>query len=403
MLALLKTVLTVFVFLVQFSSGAVIKRNGSPPYYPWWPWHSWPPPAHHTYGVPTSTRASILSPLSTATRFSPFPTTTSSHDDDSFTSFFPVETEVASACPSSADGIAVTSSTAPTVTISPTRATSTKVPSTIQTTTVKPQSTQPTTLSPATTTSKAPSSSSASGDFWKPTAGVTWQIQIFGTVDTSIAADVYDVDLFDTPASTIATLHAAGRKVICYFSAGSYEDWRSDQSSFQASDKGSAMQGWQGEWWLNTNSANVRSIMAKRIEMAVSKGCDAVDPDNVDGYANANGIDIQEADAVDYLNFLASNAHSRGIAIGLKNAGGLINSVLPVMQFAVNEQCEQFNECSVSKPFIDAGKPVFHIEYPDGAPNISPEAKIASCSVPAASGFSTVLKTNDLSAWVDPC
>lgn len=352
MLSLLKTVLTIFVFLVQFSSGAVIKRNGWPPYYPWWPWHSWPPPAQHT---PTSTRVSISSFSSTATRFSPFPTTTSFDDDDSYTSFFPAETGTASPSPSS-DDVTVTSSTAPTVTIPPTRSTSTKVPSTVQTTTIKPQFTQSATLSP-TTTSKSPSSL-VSGDFWKPTAGVTWQIQISGTVDTSIAADVYDVDLFDTPASTITALHTAGRKVICYFSAGSYEDWRPDQSSFQASDKGSAMQGWQGEWWLNTNSANVRSIMTKRIEMAASKGCDGVDPDNVDGYANANGLGIQEADAVDYLNFLASNAHSSGMAIGLKNAGGLIKSVLPIMQFAVNEQCEQFNECDVSQPFIAAGKPV---------------------------------------------
>lgn len=143
--------------------------------------------------------------------------------------------------------------------------------------------------------------------------------------------------------------------------------------------------------------------MTKRIEMAASKGCDGVDPDNVDGYANANGIGLQEADAVDYLNFLASNAHSYGLAIGLKNAGGLIQSVLPILQFAVNEQCEEFNECDVSQPFIAAGKPVLHIEYPDGAPNISPETKKASCDVRAASGFSTVLKTTELGAWVDPC
>jgi len=91
------------------------------------------------------------------------------------------------------------------------------------------------------------------------------------------------------------------------------------------------------------------------------------------------------------------------MAIGLKNALGLVDAVLPVMQWAVNEQCEEYNECGLSKPFIDAGKPVLHIEYPDSAPNVSPEVKKASCDVSAASGFSTVLKTTDLSAWVDPC
>src|SRR4029079_13653563 len=66
------------------------------------------------------------------------------------------------------------------------------------------------------------------GTRWQPHPGTSWQIQLQGTLDTSVAASVYDIDLFDTSASTIAVLRAAGRRVICYFSAGSYEDWRPD-------------------------------------------------------------------------------------------------------------------------------------------------------------------------------
>ncbi|KAE8452415.1 hypothetical protein EG329_000317 [Mollisiaceae sp. DMI_Dod_QoI] len=402
------SLLTIFLFLVQLSTSAVIKRHHwPPPYSPWRPYY-WPS-LHHTQGVAISTVASTSFLASPTTRISACPASaTFEADSDTTTVDFPVETEAPSESDDPDDDDSpVTTSSIPSATASPTRFTSTQAPNTIQTApTIVPQlsKTSPsTTQSPTITASKAPPSSSSSGTYWKPAAGITWQIQISGTVDTSLAADVYDVDLFDTPASTISTLHSAGKKVICYFSAGSFEDWRPDQSSFQASDKGSAMQGWQGEWWLNTNSANVRSIMTTRIELAASKSCDGIDPDNVDGYANDNGAGIKEADAVNFLNFLADNAHSRGMAIGLKNAGDLVNSVLSIMQWAVNEQCQQFNECGLSKPFIDAGKPVFHIEYPDGAPNISPEVKKASCDVSASNGFSTVLKTNDLSAWVDPC
>jgi hypothetical protein len=42
--------------------------------------------------------------------------------------------------------------------------------------------------------------------------------------------------------------------------------------------------GWEKEKWLNLNSDNVRQIMAKRLELAAEKGCDAVDPDNMDAY-----------------------------------------------------------------------------------------------------------------------
>ena len=61
-------------------------------------------------------------------------------------------------------------------------------------------------------------------DRWQPTRGTTWQWQLDGKpIDTSVDAEVYDVDLFETPESTIQELHDQGRKVVCYFSAGSWE------------------------------------------------------------------------------------------------------------------------------------------------------------------------------------
>ena len=86
-------------------------------------------------------------------------------------------------------------------------------------------------------------------------------------------------------------------KALCYFSAGTYENWRPDASSFSSSDLGQGVDGWAGEWWLNTNSANVRKIMTARIELARSQGCDGVDPDNVDAYDNVNGLSLTQNDA----------------------------------------------------------------------------------------------------------
>lgn len=112
---------------------------------------------------------------------------------------------------------------------------------------------------------------------WQPKAGAKWQIQIYGAVtNLTIPADVYDIDLFDNDATSIAKLHAAGRKVICYFSAGSYEDFRPDADSFLSSDYGKELVGWPGEYWLNTSTINVRKIMVARLNLAVSKGCDGM-------------------------------------------------------------------------------------------------------------------------------
>ena len=79
------------------------------------------------------------------------------------------------------------------------------------------------------------------------------------------------------------------------------------------------LDGWEGEWWLDVRNSKVRQIMQKRLDLAVSKGCDAVDPDNVDGYTNESGFPLTASHQLSYDKFLASEAHKRGLAIGLKN------------------------------------------------------------------------------------
>jgi len=143
--------------------------------------------------------------------------------------------------------------------------------------------------------------------------------------------------------------------------------------------------------------------MTERLKLAASKGCDGVDPDNVDGYDNDTGLDLTTSDAIDYLTFLADIAHSLNMSIGLKNAAEIVNQTLGFLQWEVNEQCEQYQECDSFEPFIKAGKPVFHIEYPNSAPDVSASTKTTICDDPTAKGFSTVIKNMDLDNWLDAC
>lgn len=93
-------------------------------------------------------------------------------------------------------------------------------------------------------------------------------------------APVWDIDLFENEASIIAALKAQGKTVVCYFSAGTWEDWRDDAKDFPEGDKGKVLPEWPNEKWIRTSSTKVRDIMSKRIKIAADKGCDAVDPDN---------------------------------------------------------------------------------------------------------------------------
>lgn len=247
---------------------------------------------------------------------------------------------------------------------------------------------------------------------WQPAVGTKWQIILKADdgepVTTSVDAPIYDIDLFDNNKTVIAALQKKGRKVICYFSAGSYENWRPDASDFLASDKGKNLDGWPGEKWLNVSSPNVRKIMQARLDIAVTKGCDGVDPDNIDGYDNTNGLDLTEAQAIDYVNWLAAQSHKRGLSVGLKNGGGIIDSVIDNMQWCVNEQCAEYEECDTYAAFIEADKPVFHIEYPKGDStnnnkSVTTSQANAACDANSAGNFSTVIKNMDLDNWVEYC
>lgn len=238
---------------------------------------------------------------------------------------------------------------------------------------------------------------------WIPEQGVSWQWQLSGyPVDTGVDAAVYDVDLFEVSDTQLADLHAAGRKVICYFSAGSREDWRADAGDFDSADVGRQLDGWPGENWLDIRSLRVRAIMETRLDYAASRGCDAVEPDNVDAYANNSGFPLTEGDQLDYNRFLSSAAHARGLSVGLKNAVDLIDALQPDFDWALNEECVAYAECAAYAPFLAAGKAVFHVEYVNSAAE-GPGLQASVCADPSRQGFSTLIKTWDLDAWRLAC
>lgn len=263
---------------------------------------------------------------------------------------------------------------------------------------------------PSTPTSTPMSNGTISSSVWQPKAGTAWDIQLLAPLDPGNATNfaAWDIDLFDNSKETISTMQSRGSKIICYFSAGTKEDWRPDAGNFTKSDLGLPMGDWPGETWLNISSQNVRQIMLKRLDLAVQKGCDAVDPDNMDGYSNKNGANLTMQDTIDYVGFLANAAHQRNLAIGLKNAGEVVPSVVDIVQFSVNEQCAADGDCELFAPMIKAGKPVFNIEYPKGTQtnnnvNVSADFKKKVCHANSQDGFSTVIKNHNLDSWTQLC
>lgn len=243
--------------------------------------------------------------------------------------------------------------------------------------------------------SPMPPTSSSSLSPWTPAPGTPWQIQLSGTVNTSIDATMYDIDLFDTPQATIDALRAQGHIVICYFSAGTYENWRSDASRYPSSVLGRNLEEWPGERWVDIRSSAVRNILRARMDLAVQKRCTGVDPDNVDGYANRTGFPLGANDQLIFNQWLATEAHARGLAVGLKNDLAQVPQLVGSFDWVLDEECVEHLECDRLVPFIQAGKAVFHIEYTGTLSNI--------CRVTKLLGFSTLKKNYELSDLYQPC
>lgn len=243
---------------------------------------------------------------------------------------------------------------------------------------------------------------------WQPAPQTTWQISLSSIPDPFAPADtyaLYDFDLFNITSANVKTLHAQGQRVVCYFSAGTKESFRNDVDDIPRAAIGKELPDWPGEFWLNTTDPKVREVMEKRLEMARQKGCDAVDPDNVDGYDNDNGLELNRVDATAYVKWLARTAHAKNMAIGLKNAAGIARNVLQDVQFSVQEQCVETDECELYRPFANTGKAVLHIEYVDNwyAQDNDGLSIKDLCASQGESGFSTLVKLKQLDSFTRGC
>lgn len=248
------------------------------------------------------------------------------------------------------------------------------------------------------TSVQASSSATGAGGVWQPPPGTSWQWQLTGNLDTSIDVAMYDVDLYETSDADIATLKAAGRVVICYFSAGSWEPGRTDSDDFPPATLGDALDGWPDERWLDTRSSAVRDLMKARLDLAASRGCDGVEPDNVDGYQNDSGFDLDDATQLDFNRFIAAEAHARGLSVGLKNDIDQLGDLASDFDWALNEECYLYDECDAyASTFIAQGKAVFHAEYVDAG------ELDAVCAVTQPLQLSTLVKNLDLDAYRLAC
>lgn len=187
---------------------------------------------------------------------------------------------------------------------------------------------------------------------------------------------------------------------------GALEPYRPDASNFPRAILGNSVVGYPEERYLDLRKLDALGpLMKARLDQCKQKGFDGIEPDidasifdGVDS-SNPTGFPISYQNLLTYDRFIATEAHNRGLSIGLKNGitgdGRFVKDMLPYVDWTVNEECFANSECNILSEFIKAGKPVFQAEY-DLSPN-------DFCDQANALGFSSIKKNKSLDAYRLTC
>jgi hypothetical protein len=187
-----------------------------------------------------------------------------------------------------------------------------------------------------------------------------------------------DVDGFDITASKVAELKQKGIYTVCYLDVGSYEPNRPDSSQYPEYLKIQQDPNWPAEYFLDITdvfkpNSVLATILKNRFQMCKDKGFDAIEPDNLQNDENVKGGKITTQQQIDFNGWVADMAHQYGLAAFQKNGPDKIllkdrTGKMMVEKFdgILNEQCQEFSECSPLAEYPNRGKLALNVEYKSG-------------------------------------
>ncbi|MGK5532476.1 endo alpha-1,4 polygalactosaminidase [Streptomyces sp. URMC 129] len=150
--------------------------------------------------------------------------------------------------------------------------------------------------------------------------------------------------------------------------------------------------GWDGERWLDIREESrdaFAGLVWARLDLAARMGCDGVEADQNNPLGNDPGFPVTLDDQHSWYREVAAQAHARGLSVGMKNGHdqpGSAAVLADAFDWALPEECAQFDECAELRPFIDRGKAVFAVDY---AGSVDPAA---ACRAHRAEGLDGLIK-----------
>ncbi len=187
---------------------------------------------------------------------------------------------------------------------------------------------------------------------------------------------VFDIDGIIDPASTVAALHAAGKRVVCYVEVGAAGNYYSAAQEglrttyyhqLRAAGLLAAKVPGYPERYLDIRSPRTVRIVEDMIrQQCAAKGFDAVETDIDEEYADPSGLPLTRAVEESYMATLAGEMHSLGLGWWIKNPDDTgdryASDMYPLADAVLTEQCNQYRSCGLLAAYV-GHKAVFDAEY----------------------------------------
>jgi hypothetical protein len=176
------------------------------------------------------------------------------------------------------------------------------------------------------------------------------------------AVDMYDLDGFLTTRAEVTAVKTtwqaatlAHPKTICYLDLA-WEDYRPDATpgggAFPAGTLGLVYNGFPEERWVDFRQLDeLKPMLDARISMCASKGFDAVELDDIDGFdpPSTTGFQLTPGDVQNYLAYAFNEVHKDGMTALWKNSPYLSSWGRQYTEGAVVEECYVSQNCTAAQ------------------------------------------------------
>ncbi len=165
----------------------------------------------------------------------------------------------------------------------------------------------------------------------------------------------------------IAEIKAKNNQVGAYISIGTGENWRDDFTELEPFLVSTPWAQWEGEYFVNTTTTGIISVMKARIDKIANWGCDWVEFDNMDWIYDDDlratySYQVTQEQGIAYYQELCNYVHSKGMKCMAKNIVENADNFDGVLYESYTNDKNWWN-VSEAQNFINQGKLVIINHY----------------------------------------